>query len=167
MDLDGHTTVQWQGKRARAPFLYVYTLEKWSKNINSCQILDFLQREQCHALGKWEAFLYRNTLMSLCLQSARNVNDWVTHHMVTKQQHWATKIQGCTQTTRRKTIIICVVNNHWFKALLSPRVTDMTDWRTDSPTLKCGIVQTHIAVLSFKARGVKNRAILYKFQILR
>lgn len=42
--------------------------------------LDFLQREQHHALGKWEALVYRNTLteetlMSLCLQSAHNAHE--------------------------------------------------------------------------------------------
>lgn len=56
-DLDGKKiALEWQWQTVRASFLYIYALEKWRKNINCCQILDFLWREQrWHTLGIWEA----------------------------------------------------------------------------------------------------------------
>lgn len=86
------TWLQCQCKSVKAPFLYIYTLEKWSKNINGCQT-QFLAEGTTSGkhLSTEIPWLKKHWCHSVHSQHVMLVNDWVTHHTVIKQQQWAKK----------------------------------------------------------------------------
>lgn len=67
------------------------------------------------------------------------------------------KLQGCTHNKEKNNYDLCSKQS-LIQSSTQPK-SHTWDWRADSPTPERGIVKMNIAVLSFKARDVKNRAI--------